>query len=358
MARICFFSGDISRAGGTERVTTVIASELARRGHVVSILSASHGKKAVFPLDAGVRLASLNMDRHSANFSDLLLMWRLRRYMKAESLDYLVDVDVILSLYSLLASKGMPTKIISWEHFHYAINVGGAPQRFKRSLARRMAVRHAHAVVTLTEKDRKQYLKALHCKVPMRVINNPLTIAHERRSKLDAKVVLAAGRLVPQKGFDLLLRAWALAWSPAAEWRLRIVGSGPDEQALKELAAELRITEGVEFVPHANDMESQFLAASIYALSSRFEGFVLVLVEAKSFGLPSVSFDCDCGPSDIVRDGADGILVRPNDVEGFAAGLLELMNNKEKRLTFGERAYADDRFDLDATADQWERLLA
>lgn len=219
-------------------------------------------------------------------------------------------------------------------------------------------MRFAHAVVTLTEKDRAQYQRALRCKVPVQAINNPKTIEHDRRSALDSKVVLAAGRLVPQKGFDLLLKAWALANRAAPGWRLRVVGSGPDDALLKGLAGELGVVGSVDFVPRTEDMASQFLAASIYALSSRFEGFVLVLVEGKSFDLPAVSFDCDCGPSDIVRDGLDGILVRPGDVEGFANSLVALMIDDAKRHAFGAHAFADGRFDLHATADQWERLLA
>lgn len=350
--------GDLSRLGGTERVTTVIASELVRRNYDVSILSLVNGRTSFFPLHPGVRLQSLQMENHSANLSDFLIWWRLHRFVKRESIDYVIDVDVILSWYSIPACMGTRAKVVSWEHFHFFINLGDPFQRFRRGVARKVAARYAKNIITLTEKDRLQYLANLSCKTGVLAINNPNTIAHGERAGLDAKIVLAAGRLAHQKGFDLLLKSWAMVAQRVPDWSLRIVGSGSDESMLKALARQLKIDQSVEFVPQTDNLKAHFLAASIYALSSRFEGFVLVLLEAKSFGLPSVSFDCDCGPSDIVRDGKDGLLVKNGDVEGFAQALLTLINDGPMRMKFGDMSYQDHRFDLGRIVDVWECVLA
>lgn len=350
--------GDLSRLGGTERVTTVIASELARRKCDVSILSLVNGRTSYFPLHPGVRLLSLQMENRSANLSDFLIWWRLHRFVKRESIDYVIDVDVILSWYSIPACIGTSAKVVSWEHFHFFINLGDPFQRFRRVVARKLAARYAKNIVTLTEKDRLQYLANLSCKTGVLAINNPNTIAHGQRARLDAKVVLAAGRLAHQKGFDLLLESWAMIAQRVPDWSLRIVGSGSDESMLKELARHLKIDQSVEFVPKTDNLISHYLSASIYALSSRFEGFALVLSEAKSFGLPSVSFDCDCGPSDIVHDGKDGLLVKNGDIEGFAQALLILINDGPMRMKFGDMGYQDHRFNLGRIVDVWEFILA
>ena len=254
MRRVCFFSGNIGRSGGTERVTTVVASALAEKGFDVSILSMVRGENSHFPLHPSVRLHSLHMEGHSANFSDIRVWSRLHKFLRREAVDRIVDVDTVFSWYSIPAAWSTGAKVIAWEHFHLFVNVGDWPQRMRRLAGRRLAVRSAAAMVTLTEKDRQQYLTHLLCRAPVLAIPNPVTIAHKKRAKLDSRVVLAAGRLVAQKGFDLLLDAWAQVVPQHPEWRLRIVGSGPDEVSLRSQAERLNIGASVEFVPNTLDM--------------------------------------------------------------------------------------------------------
>ena len=358
MQCVCFYCGDISRSGGTERVTTVIASELASRGYRVFILSHANGESTGFPLHPQVALVSLGMQDYSANLSDFRAWFRLRRFIRQHAVDVLIDVDVILSWYSIPASWGTATRVLSWEHFHYFINIGDRFQRCRRYLGRRLAARFAQALVVLTEKDRRQYREHLASRARLLAIPNPLTIVHQSRATPDSRLVLAAGRLVPQKGFDLLLQAWSqVAADRPPGWRLRIVGSGQDETMLKALCRRLALEDSVEFVGNTDDMASQFLDAAIYVLSSRFEGFALVLLEARSFGLPVVSFDCDCGPADIVRDGRDGLLVTPGDVTSLARAMRRLIEDESCRRAMGQLAYEDRRFALQAVVDQWQELI-
>jgi glycosyltransferase involved in cell wall biosynthesis len=357
MRRVCFFAGNIGRSGGTERVTTVVASALAELGFDVSILSLSHGENSHFPLHSAVRLHSLHMERHSANFSEIRIWSRLHTFLRQQAVERIVDVDTVHSWYSIPAARGTDAKVIAWEHFHLFVNVGDWPQRLRRLAGRRLAARWAAAVVTLTEKDRQQYLTHLPCRAPVAAIPNPVTIDHKERARLDAARVLSAGRLVSQKGFDMLIEAWAQISPRHPEWRLRIVGSGPEEALLKSRASHLNIVDRVEFAPNTVDMAAEFQSASIFACSSRFEGFGLVIVEAKSFGLPVVSFDCDCGPSDILRHEQDGLLVPKEDVPALAAALDRLMSNEKERKTFGQSAIEDTRFDLGRILPAWQRVL-
>lgn len=358
MMRICFYSGGIDRSGGTERVTTVIANALAERGHRVYILSASRGLNSFFPTHPAVELHSLHMEHHSANLSDWRIWWRLRRFIQQQSIERLIDVDTVLSWSSIPAAWGTSARVIAWEHFHLFINVGDVFQRVRRSLGRRLAVRWAHRVVTLTERDRQQYLEHLPGRAEVVAIPNPITIHHSTSSDLGSRNVLAAGRLVPQKGFDLLLHAWARVWPKSPQWRLRIVGSGADGPKLNQLASTLGVKDGVDFVPNTSDMVSEYQRAALFVCSSRFEGFGLVLVEAKSFGLPIVSFDCACGPSDIVRDDVDGQLVPAEDTHAMAVALDRLINDEQQRRAMGQRAVQDRRFELAGIVQAWERVLA
>ena len=357
MKRVCFFVGDITGTGGTNRVATVIASGLVERGLDVSILSVVNGQGAEFPLNPGVKLESLGMEGRSANFSDIAIWRALRRYVVENGVQILVDVDTMLSWYSIPATRGLPVKVVSWEHFHYGINVGDVGQRLRRKWGRRLAVRRAHAVVTLTERDRSQYCRHMICKRPVVAIPNPITIHPDRHASHEHRVVVAAGRMVSQKGFDLLLQAWALVAPDAHGWTLRIVGNGPMEAALRAQARLLSIDRTVVFAGKRSDMVAEFASSSIYVMSSRFEGLPLVLIEAKSCGLPIVSFDCACGPSDIVRNGLDGDLVAPGDVPGLAKALLKLIEEPARRLRYSVESLRDDRFLLGPVMDRWISLL-
>jgi glycosyltransferase involved in cell wall biosynthesis len=187
MRRVCFISGNISRSGGTERVTTVVASALADCGFDVSILSMIHGETSHFPLNPAVRLHSLHMEGYSANFSDFRIWSRLRRFLKREAIERIVDVDTVGSWYSIPSAWGTRAKVFAWEHFHLSVNVGDWPQRLRRSAGRRLAANWAAAIVTLTEKDRRQYLTNLHCHAPVIAIPNPLTITHNECGALGSQ---------------------------------------------------------------------------------------------------------------------------------------------------------------------------
>lgn len=354
---IVFFIGDISRTAGTERVTTVIASALADQGFPIAILSMNGGTTSGFPLHHSVKLFSLHMEERSANFSELAKYLALRRFILRENVRVIVNVDALLCWYSIPASASLRVKVVSWEHFHRAINPGDLGQKIRRRIGRWIAVRSANCVVTLTERDRRQYIAKENCRSSIMVIPNPITLNPWSSKVNKHKRILAAGRLVPQKGFDLLIHAWSLIAKRNTEWRLQIVGSGPQGRELRELARELKVDNQIEFYEHSSHLEQYYLGASLFAMTSRFEGLPLVLIEAKKFGLPCISFDCACGPSEIIRDGVDGILIPDGDVPAMATGLEQLIQDEMLRLTYSNAAQKDTRFDLEPITDLWLKLL-
>jgi glycosyltransferase involved in cell wall biosynthesis len=256
-------------------------------------------------------------------------------------------------MFSIPATFFLKTKVISWEHFNYYSDLNSKARRLGRILASRFSEK----IVTLTEEDKYNYLNNLKCKTEVISIANPTPFEVDKRSQLQNKVCLAVGRLVHIKGFDILLRLWAKVIEEKEDWILQIVGSGEEEAKLKKICKDLYLENYVEFVPHTDNIEEYYLNASIYLMTSRFEGLPMTLIEAKSFGLPCISFDCKTGPKDIIKDNIDGYVVEEGNEEKFIERVFKLIENKEKRKLFGQKAAEDNRYKIKNIIDKWERLL-
>ncbi len=218
------------------------------------------------------------------------------------------------------------------------------------------------ALVVLTEADRQRFEEHLGDPPPVRVIPNTVREIPGVRADLSAKRVLAAGRLTPQKGFDLLVEAWAGLPPAPGDWKLRICGKGALRKQLRRQIAGLGLEDSVE-LPGARDVAEEMRNASIFVLSSRFEGFPLVLLEAMAAGMAVVAFDCPTGPGEIIRDRKNGILVPDGDVEALAAGIRALSEDEELRRRCAEAAVSTAReYTIEAVGPRWlalfEELLA
>jgi glycosyltransferase involved in cell wall biosynthesis len=257
--------------------------------------------------------------------------------------------------FNLLAARAAPPGVatIGVENMNFRAH--------RRPLTRDVRARYGglDALVVLTEGDARDY-RALLAGAPTRLerIPNALPELGGGVSSLDAPVVAAAGRLTRQKGFDLLIRAFAGVAREVPDWRLRIYGDGPLRGALEAEVAALGLDGRVELAGAAEDIGDELARASVFALSSRFEGFGIVLIEAMSKGLPVVSFDCPRGPGEIVDDGVDGLLVSPEDVQGLSRALLELIRDEPRRRRLAAAALEKSRrYEIGAVGARWDALI-
>jgi len=352
---VCFLTGTMNAFAGAERMTAVLANALAERGYTVHIGSLFDAKSC-FALDEGVAHASLFATRPSFKRQYLTTIRRIRRYVAMHKIDILIEVDPMLTWFTLPALAGTGVRRIAWEHCHFNEDLGKPARR----VARRLAARSASAVVVLTPADRDVWASALRHRFDLRVIANPLPFPWpDEPAARTSRTVLAVGRLVPAKGFDVLLEAWPAVMAHAPEWRLKIVGEGPERRALEAKVATLGIGAGVSLPGTRADIEAAYRDASIFCLSSRYEGFGLVLLEAMACGLPVVSTACEAGPRSLLRDGVNAVTVDVDSPEALAQGLLKLIGNValQQALAAAGRSTALD-YAVDRIVDQWETLFS
>lgn len=360
--QIVLFTGSQSLTGGTERAAADVARLLSDKGESVTILSLYDGKSSRYSPGDNVKLDELYRKRPRGLVKSIFAVMRLFRYVLKEQPRILISVESISFIYLLpLLLLNKRPYIINWEHFNAGVTLGSR----LRALARTLSVRLADKIIVISDQDKDFWLRRFKCpdEKILRIYNvNPFDrifytgLSDEAKRE---KVVVAVGRLTAQKGFDLLIEAWSEISTKARKgWILRICGEGPDRLKLLAMIEALNLQDQVILVGHVPNMQLEYYKAQLFVLSSRFEGFGLVILEALTCGLPVVSFSCPTGPSEIIEDGVDGILVPPENVPELAQAIQNLLIDHQARDTMSLRAARSrEKFSVESIGNQWHTLV-
>jgi GalNAc-alpha-(1->4)-GalNAc-alpha-(1->3)-diNAcBac-PP-undecaprenol alpha-1,4-N-acetyl-D-galactosaminyltransferase len=350
-------------AGGAERVMSIMANHWAGQGWDIRLLSFDDGAvPPFFALDPRVRhrpLALLGDSAHAlaGAFANLRRLRVLREALRAENPAAVISFLDTTNVLTLLATRGLGIPVIVAEH----IDPAHYPLRPAWAALRRWLYPQADRVVVLTERAARYFPRSLGER--LRVVPNPVVVpempAETSIERPAGRRIVAMGRLVEQKGFDLLLQAFAELSRRHPDWSLVILGEGPSRGSLEALRDRLGLAERVAMPGSVRCPEAILARSDLFVLSSRFEGFPMALCEAMALGLPVVAFDCPTGPREIVTDGVDGRLIPAGDGEALAAAMDRLMADAGERRRLGERARTvGERFGLDRVMSLWEHLLA
>ena len=286
----------------------------------------------------------------------LTYVHRLRKFVKSNNIDVLIDIDGILDLYSIPALRGVKCKLISWEQFSFYVN----PYVGYRKITRKWAAKKADAIVVLTEEDRKNYEREVNVKGILRRIYNPIEIGNGEDIcyNMKSKIIISAGTLNYNKGFDMLIDVAKIVLKKHNDWRWVVCGEGEERKRLEEKIEKNNLTENLILKGNVSNIEEYYRKSAIFVLTSRTEGFGLVLTEAKKEGLPCVSFRCPVGPSEIILDDINGYLLDCFDIEQMAEKINQLIENQDIRKKFSDNSMVGtEKFNIDKISEQWMELI-
>lgn len=339
---LIFIINSLEDRGGTERVASLLANELSTF-YRITVLS-----RQVNTLDNAYylndRVTDIKFQGNSWHFIN-----QCKQYISNSHPD-IVIIHTMSKLTSALLVSGIKAKNIwSLEHISYDFH----SWIFKQ--LRKWLYSKLDRIITLTNDDAVNYKQFSN---NVKIIANATPLKVKKSSyQNNSKTIVSIGRLTYQKGYDYLIEAWSLVESNYPEWSLHIYGEGEDRKKLEQMIVNHELS-NVSLKGITNNIQNVYDNAAFYVMSSRFEGFGMVLIEAQSRGLPIVSFDCPSGPAEIISGDINGYLVENGSIEMLAERIGYLIDNEYIRQVFSANALISaKRFEPQQIINQWVTLI-
>jgi len=354
--KLLYITNGINGPGGLERVLSVKASILADEyNYQVCILCLNDAHKNPFyPFSSKIKFLSIKVGGNPFSYF-LLYKKGIQRTINDIQPDIISVCDNGLKAFLLPMILKTNAKIIYERHNSKLTEVQKKQDFFSKNITKfkwflmdNLAQNFSKFIV-LSEGNKNEWGKINN----LVEIPNPLSFYSSESSSLENKKVICIGKISYQKGQDLLVQIWEIVHQKFPEWELHIFGS-----ANLDFLDTNNLKHNIFYYPPEKNIEQKYLESSIYVMTSRFEGFGMVLIEAMACGVPCISFDCNYGPSDIIIDGEDGFLVETENIEKFADKITYLIENESKRKRMGKAAKHNvKRFSPDVVVKQWDELF-
>ena len=354
--KLLYITNAINGSGGLERVLAIKASHLTDKlAYDVSILCLNDGDKTPFyTFSNKIKTYTIRVKGNPITY-----LWGyikgIKKVVKQVKPDIILVCDDGLKGFFIPRFLGKGKPIVYERHVSKLIDLPLSPNRFQMFFVALkwklmdFLARDFNAFILLTNANQKEWS---HLK-NLQVISNPNSFDQNLKADLSSKKVICVGKISVQKGQDLLARAWEKVIKQFPDWELHNYGK-LDETFLRK---EDLPTNMFLHAP-TKDIASKYKESSIYVLPSRYEGFGMVLIEAMSFGIPCVAFDCNYGPSDIITDGIDGYIVEKENWNALASRIIDLIENYNLRNEIGINAKESvKKYYPNHVLKQWEKLF-
>ena len=372
---ILYIYAEVSIKGGTDKVLVEKANWLVNHGYEVTIVTeAQMGRPLSFDLDSKARHVDMGLDFNKQYSKGTLkrffiyysLMKEYKRRLKRTLLELHPDIVITamgrsLSLVSVMKDGSVKigeahTTKDHLRSLHLMEEKGGVFRIVAKYMRWKMCrcVSKLNALVLLTQKDAYDWKNI----TKTYVIPNPISFYPEKAAKLDNKQVIMVGRYNDAKGYDYLIPAWEIVHRRHPDWILQVFGSGELHDDVVRWVKERNLEDTIILNDPTDEIMEEYLESSICVLSSRYEGFSLVIIESMACGVPVVSFDCPHGPRNIIRNGEDGLLIDYLNKHALADGICRLIEDEELRKRFGANARSNIlRFSKDNVMKRWDMLF-
>lgn len=369
--KIAFIIDSLFNSRGMERVLSTCSNMLCNSYDISIITAFNDNKPDFFRLESSIIRKDLGIN-HRRCFLTLFNNILVKRDYKKALQEYLIKKpqDIVISLggmdmYFINFLKDRSKKVL-W--FHFAFNTASVfiNEKYNSVMAYFLCKWHSYRMVCCAKNFCKVVLISKadfntwkHYCNNVTYIYNPITITPKETSPLKEKRAIAVGVLGIQKGFDYLIDSWKIVAQRHPDWKLDIFGAGPDKDKLQNQITRLQLSNTVILRGRTSFIEDEYINHSFFILSSRAEGFGLVLVEAAACGLPLISFDCPQGPSEIISNGENGFLVNEiGDIDSLSDRISMLIENKELRETMGKKAAEySKKFSRETIKEEWFQLI-
>lgn len=357
--KILYILKSLAALAGTERIMSAKINYLARQGYDIMVVTYEQGshpivfelEKNVIVKDIDCRFFTLMQYKYPLRTFKYMRMRKIFRKRLQECVnefnpDILIATSYSLKVLDIIYQTKGEAKCILESHVHLLSELKGEKVNLNNfvkkvcSLYDQFTLRYAKRfdkIVALTQADAQTWQR--YVVKPCMVIPNFIEHLHHSQQKHETfKRIISVGRLCPQKGYDLLIQSCKMVLPKYLDWRLDIFGQGSDYDQLLKTIKECGLESQMYINQPTKQIFDEYARSDFYVMSSRYEGFGLVLIEAMSCGLPCVSFDCPYGPADIIKTGGNGILVENGNIDKLAIAIENLINDKEKRLKMGRQA--------------------
>lgn len=353
--KIMFFIGSL-KLGGAERAVSKLANDWRSRGHDISIVTLCGVEDDFYALDPSIKRIALNLMEPRARLLQKIVL-QFRRMYQLPRVIWQVRPDIVVSFNTDANILCMET---AWLHpCPVLISERTNPERqiIKRlpNLIRRILYPFARKIVFVSQgvADRYPWIKAERKAVILNALEKRDMPVSQRNQE-----IVALGRLMPVKGFDILIRAFSKIAARHPDWRLSIYGDGVLKTELLDMIAAQGMHDRISLKGHTKDPYPILAEAGVFVLSSRYEGFPNSLMEAMSVGTPSISFDCACGPNELLEHRENGLLVTPENEQALAEAISYMIENPSEREHMGRNALAiNERLAIDKISAQWGRVI-